>query len=203
VSIDRESICDGSVRSLDTRGPGSETGLDRTQKQQLVEALQQDLADIVCMVVTHQSGLNVAEVTQLRRQVRGAGASFRVTKNRLARRALAGTAFEPLAPLFTGPTAIAFSRDPVAAAKVVVEFANRNHRLTIIGGGFAGRKLDAAGVKELASLPSLDGLRGKLVGLLQAPAARLAAVLQAAPAQLVRVLAAYAKQTSEAVDPTR
>ena len=96
--------------------------MDRTQKQQLVETLQQDLADIVCMVVTHQSGLNVAEVTQLRRQVRGAGASFRVTKNRLARRALAGTPFETLAPLFTGPTAIAFSRDPIAAAKVVEQF---------------------------------------------------------------------------------
>jgi len=177
--------------------------VDRTQKQQLVEALQQDLADIVCMVVTHQSGLNVAEVTQLRRQVRGAGASFRVTKNRLARRALTGTAFEPLAPLFTGPTAIAFSRDPLAAAKVVVEFANRNDKLMIIGGGLAGRQLDAAGVKELARLRSLDGLRGKLVGLLQAPATRMAAVLQAPAAQLARVLAAYAEQSSEGVDPAR
>jgi large subunit ribosomal protein L10 len=174
--------------------------LDRAQKQQLVEALQQDLADIVCMVVTHQSGLNVAEVTQLRRQVRGAGASFRVTKNRLARRALVGTPFEPLAPLFTGPTAIAFSRDPLAAAKVVVEFANRNDKLTIIGGGLAGRPLDAAGVKQLASLPSLDQLRGKLVGLLQAPAARLATVLQAPAAQLARVLAAYAERPSGAAD---
>jgi ribosomal L10-like protein len=117
--------------------------LDRAQKQHLVEALQQDLADTGCVVVTHQTGLNVAEATQLRRQVRGAGASFRVTKNRLARRALAGTAFEPLAPLFTGPTAIAFSRDPLAAAKVVVEFANRNNKLTVIGGGLAGRQLDA------------------------------------------------------------
>ena len=177
--------------------------MDRTQKQLVVETLQQDLADIVCLVVTHQTGLNVAEVTQLRRQVRGAGASFRVTKNRLARRALAGTPFEPLAPLFTGPTAIAFSRDPVAAAKVVVEFANRNDKLTIIGGGLAGRQLDAAGVKELARLPSLDGLRGKLVGLLQAPATRLAAVLQAPGAQLARVLAAHAEQPSEAADPAR
>jgi large subunit ribosomal protein L10 len=177
--------------------------LDRTQKQQLVEALQQDLADIVCMVVTHQSGLNVAEVTQLRRQVRGAGARFRVTKNRLARRALAGTPFEALAPLFTGPTAIAFSSDPLAAAKVVVEFANRNNKLTIIGGGLAGRPLDAAGVKELASLPSLDQLRGKLVGLLQAPATRLATVLQAPAAQLARVLAAYAEHPPEAAAPAQ
>ncbi|HXO89233.1 MAG TPA: 50S ribosomal protein L10 [Stellaceae bacterium] len=177
--------------------------MDRAQKQQLVETLQQDLGDTVCMVVTHQTGLNVAEVTQLRRQVRSAGARFRVTKNRLARRALAGTPFETLAPLFTGPTAIAFSRDPIAAAKVVVEFANRNNKLTIIGGGLAGRPLDAAGVKELASLPSLDELRGRLIGLLQAPAARLATVLQAPAAQLARVLAAYAEGSSEAADPAQ
>ena len=177
--------------------------MDRTQKQQLVETLQQDLADTVCMVVTHQTGLNVAEVTQLRRQVRNAGASFRVTKNRLARRALAGTPFETLVPLFTGPTAIAFSRDPIAAAKVVVDFANRNDKLSIIGGGLAGRPLDAAGVKELATLPSLDGLRGKLVGLLQAPAARLATVIQAPAVQLARVLAAYAERSSEATDPAQ
>jgi large subunit ribosomal protein L10 len=177
--------------------------VDRAKKQQLVETLQQDLGDTVCMVVTHQTGLNVAEVTQLRRQVRSAGARFRVTKNRLARRALAGTPFETLAPLFTGPTAIAFSRDPIAAAKVVVEFANRNNKLTIIGGGLAGRPLDAAGVKELASLPSLDELRGRLIGLLQAPAARLATVLQAPAAQLARVLAAYAEGSSEAADPAQ
>jgi large subunit ribosomal protein L10 len=177
--------------------------VDRTQKQQLVETLQQDLADIVCMVVTHQSGLNVAEVTQLRRQVRSAGASFRVTKNRLARRALAGTRFETLAPLFTGPTAIAFSRDPIAAAKVVVEFANRNDKLTIIGGGLAGRQLDAAGVRELARLPSLDQLRGKLAGLLQTPGTRLATVLQAPAAQLARVLSAYAERSAEAADPAQ
>jgi large subunit ribosomal protein L10 len=177
--------------------------LDRAQKQRVVEALQQDLADTGCVVVTHQTGLNVAEATQLRRQVRGAGASFRVTKNRLARRALAGTAFEPLAPLFTGPTAIAFSRDPLTAAKVVVEFANRNNKLTVIGGGLAGRQLDAAGVRELASLPSLDELRGKLIGLLQAPATRLAVVLQAPAGQLARVLAAYAERQAEAVIPAQ
>ena len=177
--------------------------MDRAQKQQLVETLQQDLTDTGCVVVTHQTGLNVAEATHLRRQVRAAGARLRVTKNRLARRALAGTAFEPLAPLFTGPTAIAFSRDPLAAAKVVVEFANRNNKLTIIGGGLAGRQLDAAGVKELASLPSLDELRGKLVGLLQTPAMRLATVLQAPAGQLARVLAAYAESQAEAAVPAQ
>lgn len=174
-------------------GANTETGVDRAQKQKLVEALQQDLADTQCVVVTHQTGLNVAEATQLRRQVRGAGARFRVTKNRLARRALAGTAFKTLAPLFTGPTAIAFSRDPVAAAKVVVEFASRNPKLTIIGGGLAGEQIDAAGVKELASLPSLEELRARLIGLIVAPATRLATVLQAPAAQLARVLAAHAE----------
>jgi large subunit ribosomal protein L10 len=176
--------------------------VDRTQKQKLVDTLQQDLADTVCVVVTHQSGLSVAEVTQLRRQIRGAGASFRVTKNRLAKRALTGTPFEPLSPLFTGPTAIAFSRDPVAAAKIVVEYANRNDKLTIVGGGVAGQQLNAAGVRELASLPSLDELRGKLIGLLQAPATRLATVLQAPAGQVARVLAAYAESRGEAPSPS-
>ena len=171
--------------------------MDRAQKQRLVERLQQDLAGTSCVVVTHQTGLNVDEVTQLRRQVRSAGASFRVTKNRLAKRALAGTPFESLSSLFTGPTAIAFSRDPVAAAKVVVGYANRNERLTIIGGGLAGQQIDAVGIKELASLPSLDELRGKLIGLLQAPAARLATVLQASAGQIARILAAYAEKPNE------
>jgi large subunit ribosomal protein L10 len=172
--------------------------VDRTQKQQLVETLQQIFADTVCLVVTHQSGLNVADATQLRRQVRGAGAGFRVTKNRLARRALAGTAFEPLSALFSGPTAIAFSRDPVAAAKVVVEFANRNDKLTIVGGGLAGRQMDADEVRKLASLPSLDELRGKLVGLLRTPGTRLAVVSQATAGRIARVLAAYAARRDEA-----
>jgi large subunit ribosomal protein L10 len=172
--------------------------VDRTQKEELVKSLQQVLADTVCVVVAHQSGLNVAEATQLRRQVRSAGAGFRVTKNRLMRRALTGSAFEPLSVLFTGPTAIAFSRDPVAAAKVVVEFANRNNKLTIIGGGLAGQPMDAAEVRELARLPSLDELRGKLVGLLQAPGTRLAVVLQAPGGQVARVLAAYAEHRDEA-----
>jgi large subunit ribosomal protein L10 len=175
-----------------------EIGVDRAQKQKLVENLQQDLASTACVVVTHQSGLSVAEVTQLRRQIRSAGASFRVTKNRLAKRAVTGTPFESLASLFTGPTAIAFSRDPVAAAKSVVEYANRNDKLTVIGGALAGQQMDVAGVKELASLPSLDELRGKIIGLLQAPATRLATLLQAPAAQVARVFAAYAESQGEA-----
>jgi large subunit ribosomal protein L10 len=168
--------------------------VDRTQKQALVETLQSDLAGSACIVVTHQAGMSVAEATELRRQMRGAGAGFRVTKNRLARRALEGTGFAGLAPLFTGPTAIAFSHDPVAAAKAAVAYANRNEKLTIVGGGLAGQALDAAGVRALATMPSLDELRGKIIGLIQAPATKLAGVLQAPGAQLARVVAAHASQ---------
>lgn len=168
--------------------------MDRAQKAKLVEDLHGALSDTVCLVITHQSGLTVAEVTGLRRQMRNAGASFKVTKNRLARRALSGTQFEHLSPMFTGPTAIAFSRDPVAAAKVAVEFANRNDKLTIVGGALGPRPLDVEGVKALASMPSLDELRARIVGMLQTPATRVATVLQAPAAQLARVLSAYANK---------
>ena len=168
--------------------------MDRTQKQQLAESLHQDFAENVCVVVTHQTGMTVAEVTLLRRQMLGAGARYRVTKNRLAKRALEGTPFAELAPLFTGPTAIAYSRDPVAAAKAAVEFANRNNKLTIIGGGLHGQVLDEAGVKALAILPSLDELRGKIIGLINAPATKIAGILQAPGGQLARLLAAHAEK---------
>jgi len=167
--------------------------VDRAQKQQLTARLHQDLADTVCVVVTHQTGLSVAEVTQLRRQMRSAGASYRVTKNRLVLRALEGTPFAALAPLFTGPTAIAFSQDPVAAAKAAVEYANRNTKLTIVGGGLSGQPLDPAGIRALAVLPSLDELRSKIIGLLNAPATKLAVLLQTPGGQLARVLAAHAE----------
>lgn len=167
--------------------------MDRAQKQKTVESLHRALAETVCVVITHQMGLSVAEATQLRQQVRNAGASYKVTKNRLAKRALEGTEFAGLSALFTGPTAIAFSADPVAAAKVIVGFANRNAKLSIVGGGLAGRELDAAAVKDLASLPSLDELRAKIIGLLQAPAQRIASVLQAPGGQIARVLAAHAE----------
>lgn len=172
--------------------------MERAQKEKLVTALQDAFANTACLVVTHQTGMTVAEATDLRRQMRAGGASFKVTKNRLARRALAGTKFEQISPMFTGPTAIAYSRDPVAAAKIAVEFANRNEKLRIVGGSLGDRQLDANGVKSLATLPSLDQLRGKLVGLLSSPAARVAAVLQAPGAQLARVLDAYAKKAGQA-----
>ena len=143
VEIARARRGDASLARSGTGGAAGERvgddQVDRAQKQQLTASLHQDLADTVCVVVTHQTGLTVAEVTQLRRQMRSAGARYRVTKNRLARRALEGTPFESLAPLFTGPTAIAFSQDPVAAAKAAVAYANRNNKLTIVGGGLQGQ----------------------------------------------------------------
>ncbi|HWL21927.1 MAG TPA: 50S ribosomal protein L10 [Bradyrhizobium sp.] len=166
--------------------------MDRSAKEKLVGTLHDALSATSCFVVTHQSGMTVAEVTSLRQQMRQAGASFKVTKNRLARLALAGTKFEQLSPMFTGPTAIAYSRDPVAAAKVAVEFANKNDKLTILGGALGEKQLDAAGIKALATMPSLDELRAKLLGMLQTPATRIAGVLQAPAAQLARVFNAYA-----------
>jgi large subunit ribosomal protein L10 len=170
--------------------------VDRSHKEALVTSLQKSLSDIACIVVTHQTGMTVAEVTDLRRRMRAAGASFKVTKNRLARLALTGTKFERLSPLFTGPTAIAFSRDPVAAAKVAVEFANKNEKLTIVGGGLGDQQLDAAGIKALATMPSLEQLRAKLLGMLQTPATRIAGVLQAPGGQVARVLGAYARKAT-------
>jgi len=177
---------------------GRRRAVDRSQKETLVATLKQALAETSCVVVTHQTGMTVAEVTELRRQMRAAGAGFKVTKNRLARLALAGTKFERLSPLFTGPTAIAYSRDPVAAAKVAVAFAVKNEKLTIVGGGLNGRELDAEGIKSLATLPSLDELRAKLLGMVQTPATRIAGVLQAPGGQIARVLAAYAKKDEAA-----
>ena len=165
--------------------------MKRAQKEELVAAMQERFSSATALVVTRQSGMTVAESTRLRRNMREAGASYRVTKNRLAKLALEGTQFEALSSLFTGPTAIAVSDDPVAAAKVCVEFAKKNEKLTIVGGSFAGQVLDSEGVKALAALPSLDELRGKLIGLLNAPATKVAGVMQAPAGQLSRVFAAY------------
>jgi len=172
--------------------------VDRSEKTKLVESLRDTLSEAAAVVVTQQSGLTVAEVTELRRRMRAAGAGFKVTKNRLARLAIAGTKFEGLGPMLTGPTAIALSTDPVAAAKVVVEYAKQNEKLKIVGGAFGSQVLDVDGVKSLASLPSIEELRGKIVGILQTPAARIVGVLQAPGGQVARVLAAYARQDEAA-----
>jgi large subunit ribosomal protein L10 len=166
----------------------------RAKKVEIVDDLRGVFGQAGVVVVTHYKGLSVAEVTELRRGMRNAGARFRVTKNRLAKIALAETAFSPLAELFTGPTAIAYSADPVAAPKAAVGFAKRNDKLVIIGGGLAGNLLSAEQVRALADLPSIDELRARLIGLLTTPAARLVGVLQAPGGQLARVLAARAEQ---------
>jgi large subunit ribosomal protein L10 len=170
--------------------------VDRSEKQELITTLHETLKGAELVVVTRQSGLTVAEVTDLRRKMRAAGAGYRVTKNRLARRALEGTKFTGLSSLLTGPTALAYSKDPVAAAKVATTFAKDNDKLTIVGGAMGENVLDPEGVKALASLPSLDELRAKIVGMLQTPAARIATVLQAPAGQLARVINAFATKQS-------
>ncbi len=165
--------------------------MDKTQKAEVVEDLNGVFAKAGSVVVAHYSGMTVSEMGDLRARMRAAGASFRVSKNRLAVRALKGTAVEAIAHLFKGPTGIAYSDDPVAASKVAVAYAKDNDKLVILGGAVGALALDAGGVKALAELPSLDALRGKIVGLLLAPATKVAAVIQAPAAQLARVISAY------------
>lgn len=172
--------------------------MERSQKEAKVAALHDAFRAAQLVVVAHQSGMTVAQSTDLRRKMRAAGASFRVTKNRLARIALKGTAFEQIGDLFKGPTAIAVSGDPVAAAKVAVDYARTNDKLIIVGGGLGGKLLDPKGVEALSKLPSLDELRGRLLGMIQTPATRIAGVLQAPGAQLARVLNAYATKDEAA-----
>lgn len=168
--------------------------MDRARKEELVTELNQSFGDAALVVVTQQSGMTVAESTDLRARMREAGAGYKVTKNRLAKLALAGTTYEPISDLFNGPTAIAYSADPVAAARVAVNYAKENDKLVVIGGAMGDTLLDENAVKALADLPSLDELRGKIVGMLNTPATRVAGVLQAPAGQLARVLGAYANQ---------
>lgn len=166
--------------------------MDRAQKEKAVAALAVAFEECETVVVTHYKGLTVSEITELRQQMSEAGASFKVTKNTLAQRALNGTQYEQLSGMFAGPTAMATSQDPVAAAKVVHKFAKDNDKLIIIGGAMGDTLLDAAGVEALAKMPSLDESRAKLVGVLAAPATRVATVLQAPASALARVTSAYA-----------
>jgi len=168
--------------------------LDRTEKREFVAGLNATLAATTMIVVTRNQGLTVAEATDLRRRMRAAGATFKVAKNRLTHLALEGTRFDGLKPLLKGPTALAWAQDPVAVAKATVEFARTNEKLVLIGGALGPRTLDAAGVRALAELPSLDVLRAKLVGLISAPATRIAGVLQAPGGQLARVFGAFARK---------
>lgn len=165
----------------------------RAEKTRIVDELGSIFKEAEVVVVTHYMGMTVAEVTDLRRQMRDVGASFRVTKNRLAKLAVVDTAYAPLGDLLTGPTAIAYSSDPVAAPKVIAAFAKKNDKLKIVGGGYGGNLLDVAAVQTLAELPSLDELRAKLLSLINTPATRLVSLLQAPGGQIARVLKAKAE----------
>ena len=165
--------------------------MDRTEKEDLVASLQKTFEDSSIIVVTHYSGLTVSEMSDLRMRMRDAGANFKVTKNRLTRRALEGTKYKPLENMFKGPTAIAFSEDPVAAAKAAVNFSKDNDKLVVIGGALGEEQLDLAAIKTLASLPSLEALRAKIVGIINTPATRIVGVLKAPAGQVARVISAY------------
>ena len=168
--------------------------MDRTEKREFVASLATVFAETSFVLVAQNKGLTVADVSELRRRMRAAGASYKVAKNRLATLALEGTRFQGVSPLLKGPTAIAWSKDPVAVAKTAVEFAKTNDKFVVLGGALGTQTLDATGIKALAELPSLETLRAQLVGLIQTPATRIAGILQAPGGQVARVLAAYAKK---------
>jgi large subunit ribosomal protein L10 len=168
--------------------------VDRTEKRDFVTELNQALSATSMIVVTRNAGLTVAEVTQLRRRMGAAGATYRVAKNRLTNLALDGTPFDGIKPMLKGPIALAWAHDPVAVAKAAVEFAKTNEKLVLIGGALGAQTLSADGIRALAELPSLDELRARLVGMISTPATRIAGVLQAPAGQLARVFGAYAKR---------
>jgi large subunit ribosomal protein L10 len=166
--------------------------MDRAQKQVSIEELKGVFADAGAVVVTHYMGLTVAEMTDLRARLRKEGASLQVVKNTLAIKALDGSVGEDGDALFKGPVAIAFGPDPVSAAKVATQYAKDNDKFSVVGALMGEVVLDQKGVSALATLPSLDQLRGKIIGLLQAPATKIAGILQAPAGQLARVVGAYA-----------
>ncbi len=168
--------------------------MDRDQKTAAVAELNRTFSEVGVVVVTRNLGLTVAQSTVLRNKMRDAGATYKVSKNKLAKIAMDGTDYSSLGDMLTGPVGLASSIDPVAAAKVAVEFAKTNDKFEIVGGAMRATTLDVDGVKALATLPSLDELRAKILGLIVAPATKLATITQAPAAQLARVLSAYAEK---------
>lgn len=165
--------------------------MERAEKREVVSALGDVFANTGVVVVAHYAGLSVSEMTKLRSDMREAGGSVKVAKNRLVKLALEGTDAQGISDLMAGPTCLAYSDDPIAAPKVAVKFAKGNEKFVILGGAMGATVLDAKGVSSLADLPSLDELRGKLVGLLQAPAGKIARTVSAPASQLARVFSAY------------
>lgn len=172
--------------------------MDRAGKKELVTALNGVFKATGVVVVAHYSGLNVAQMQTLRKQMKQAGAAVRVAKNRLAKIALEGTDAAAIVPLLRGPTLIAYSGDPVAAPKVAADFAKTHEKFVILGGAMGKSALDANGVKALAALPSLDELRAKIVGLVQAPATKIARLVNAPAVKVARVVQAYADKSEAA-----
>jgi len=172
--------------------------VDRAQKEELVTSLTEVFNTTSVVVVAHYSGLTVAQLQTLRRQMKASGATVKVAKNRLAKIALEGSDVAHVAALLKGPTIIAYSSDPVAAPKVAVDFAKANDKFVILGGAFGKTALNVDGVKALATMPSLDELRAKLVGLIQAPATKIAQLSTAPAAKLARVFGAYARENEAA-----
>jgi len=168
--------------------------VDRTEKREFVASLGLVFAETSMVVVTQNNGLTVAEVSDLRRKMRASGSTYKVAKNRLAVLALDGTRFDGIKPMLKGPTALAWSRDPVSVAKAAVDYAKTNEKFVVIGGALGTQMLNADGIKALAELPSLDALRARLVGMIQTPGTRIAGVLAAPAGQLARVFGAYAKK---------
>jgi large subunit ribosomal protein L10 len=168
--------------------------VDRAAKKELVTTLNEVFKASNVVVVAHYAGLTVAQMQTLRRQAKQAGASVKVAKNRLAKIALDGTDAAIVAPLLKGPTVLTYSGDPIAAPKVVSDFAKANDKLVILGGAMGRTALNPDGVKALASLPSLDELRAKIVGLVQAPATKVAQLVNAPAGKLARVVQAYASK---------
>jgi len=169
--------------------------MDRAQKAESIETLKGVFANSGAVVVTHYLGLTVAEMTDLRGRLRKEGAQIKVVKNRLAQKALDGAAGDAGAALFKGPVAIAFGPDPVSAAKVVTQYAKDNEKFSVVGGLMGDLVLDQSAVKSLATLPSLDQIRATLIGLIQAPATKIAQVINAPAAKVARVVQAYANKS--------
>jgi len=179
----------GAKAPLEERAP-----VDRAEKTEAVAALKEVFTKASVVVVAHYAGLTVAQLQKLRRQARAEGATVQVAKNRLAKIALDGTSVASIGPLLKGPTLIAFSNDPVAAPKVATAFAKDHEKFVILGGALGTTALNPDGVKSLATMPSLDELRAKLVGLIQAPATKIAQLSTAPAAKLARVFGAYANR---------
>jgi len=172
--------------------------VDRAQKRELVTRLNDQWKNSGVIVVAHYKGMTVAQMTDFRKRIKDAGGVVKVTKNRLAQLAVKGTDVETISDLLQGQTCVAYSEDPISAARVSVKYARENDKLVILGGAMGKTRLDGSGVKALADLPSLDELRGKLIGLLQAPAAKIARILNEPGGMLARVLAAKGSQEAKA-----